>query len=629
MRSRMVALSIAVFLLAWPASAHARPGSTSAQASTPSQTNAAYAESNRTVRNTFVTTQQTSCYRPEVPAAQFNFGPAEGYSGETPCSPTTATTGEDTGLAPYLTQSHSNPGYPDSGPMVVKDHSESSLAADPAHPDHLIGSSKWETSPEGGIHVLGFFESYDGGRTWPFQGHIPGYEGWTQITDPSGAFDSYGNYYELQLPYQFSFNPDGSRNYSADAKIEPNPTRPNNVISLSEHPYKSENRRTSRQWSATNGNDPQTSRLDILRASESVALDKQWLTIDTRPDSPHRNRMYAMWSEYAVNGDLTSVASYADARPNGTHSPWSAPITLPSGPLTNGVTFVLPRVAANGWVYTPLSAFTGNVAAIGVDISKDGGKTWHYIGTASPNITTPPSDPPGTALANTTISDGIFTSFAVGNDPSGRGPLYLVWEDYRTGVSNVMLSASSNGGVSWSAPLRVNDNAHATDAFQPTVAVQDRAAGTVSVTFYDRRLPCPGTTRAADVPGTESYNAGLRLDTANPRSPVGAEPPYGVSNYCVDSSVQYYRANLTLFNDHAHNIRLTKHSWDPQLNPHRSSAQRSSTATFIGDYYGDVIIGGTNLFDFVSTFDSMTDINQRNPAHQMQQVLARLPVPTS
>ena len=113
------------------------------------QSSAAYAASNEAVTNTFVTTQQTSCYRPEVPAMQFDLGPVEGYSGETSCPAGTATTGEDTGLAPYRTQTASNPGYPDVGPMLVKDHSESFLAADPAHPGHLIGTSKWETSPEG------------------------------------------------------------------------------------------------------------------------------------------------------------------------------------------------------------------------------------------------------------------------------------------------------------------------------------------------------------------------------------------------------------------------------------------------------------------------------------------------
>src|SRR2546421_11448532 len=124
-----------------------------------------------------------------------------------------ATTGENTGSAEqnpttggiYPNQVGSAPGYPAAGPMLVNNHSESDLRVDPNHPSHVIASSKWFASAEGYNHVLGFYESFDGGKSWPVQGHIPGYEGWTDNTDPVGAFDGFGNYYELILPYQFAY----------------------------------------------------------------------------------------------------------------------------------------------------------------------------------------------------------------------------------------------------------------------------------------------------------------------------------------------------------------------------------------------------------------------------------------
>src|SRR2546427_3232493 len=62
------------------------------------------------VTNVFATTQ-TSCYRPEVPYGA-NAEPNDGYSGETACPPSGATTGENTGeLDPYPTQVGSNPGF--------------------------------------------------------------------------------------------------------------------------------------------------------------------------------------------------------------------------------------------------------------------------------------------------------------------------------------------------------------------------------------------------------------------------------------------------------------------------------------------------------------------------------------
>src|SRR5437879_12397952 len=53
------------------------------------------------VTNVFVTSQQVSCYRPEVPFL-VNNGPNDGYTGEVTCPG--ATTHEDTGrAAPYPT----------------------------------------------------------------------------------------------------------------------------------------------------------------------------------------------------------------------------------------------------------------------------------------------------------------------------------------------------------------------------------------------------------------------------------------------------------------------------------------------------------------------------------------------
>src|SRR5437016_8150932 len=96
--------------------------------------------------------------------------------------------------------------------MLVTDHSESDIRVDPTNPNRIIGSSKWFTGAEGYNHLLGVYESWDGGKTWPVMGHIPGYEGWTDNTDPVGAFDPYGNYYEQSCPTSFTTTRADSRN---------------------------------------------------------------------------------------------------------------------------------------------------------------------------------------------------------------------------------------------------------------------------------------------------------------------------------------------------------------------------------------------------------------------------------
>src|SRR5262249_34852725 len=147
------------------------------------------------------------------------------------------TTGEDIGVTPYPSQSGSNPGYATAGPMQVKEHAESNVQVDPTDSRHLIGIAKWFVSAEGDSNVNGFFESFDGGRTWPVQGHIPGYEGWTENTDPVGAFDGFGDFYVLMLPYQFFYRADGSHNFATGTSQLPNPSVAAEVLGIAVRPH--------------------------------------------------------------------------------------------------------------------------------------------------------------------------------------------------------------------------------------------------------------------------------------------------------------------------------------------------------------------------------------------------------
>lgn len=316
------------------------------------QSDAAYAASAvaHSVTNVSATTQRVSCYRPEVPF--FGTLPGNGYTGMTPCG-TTATTGENTGTTLYPSQVGSNPGFPATTPMVVKDHSESDIRVDPTNPNHLIASSKWAVSAEGYNHLLGFYESFDGGVTWPVQGHIPGYEGWTDNTDPVGAFDTFGNYYSLILPYEFFYTSSGGHSFKTNPNIEPNPSVPAEAITVAIRPAGSTD---ADDWSTSNGV------MDVVAPypAKGREPDKQWITIDTNPKSPHKNRIYAMWT---VFDSITAkpFVSYADARSDGTHTAWSAPIELPTaGNNPQGDTYLLPHVDGSGTVYTTVTNFTDN-----------------------------------------------------------------------------------------------------------------------------------------------------------------------------------------------------------------------------------------------------------------------------
>jgi hypothetical protein len=564
------------------------------------QSDAAYAASAAAhgVTNVFATTQRVSCYRPEDPYFGTLAGATglDGYSGMSACNGA-ATTGENTGASPYSSQIGSNAGFPAAGPMLVKDHSESDIRVDPTNPLHLIGQSKWAVSAEGYNHLLGFYESWDGGKTWPVQGHVPGYEGWTDNTDPIGAFDSYGNFYSLVLPYEFYYTSDGSHNFQTNQNKEPNPSVPAEAITVAirKHGAKGAN-----DWTSATA-------MDIVAPypDKGREPDKQWITIDLKSD-----RIYAMWTVFDGFAAVPYVST-AVARADGTHTAWSAPQVLPTaGSNPQGDTYLLPHVDGNGTVYTTITNFEPKqgfcCTNIILDRSTDGGVSWQSVSSVVTDVIAPPSTYP-----NTNFRDGIEDTFTVGSKRLSNGtyPLYVAYEDHSSGFGNLMITASFDGGQSWSSPIQINDNANpSVDEVQPNLTAA--ADGTVSVAFYDRRLACPSA-------GAEADAAGLQLDTANPDF-SGSLPPYGAQNYCVNTSVQFYNPWLKPI---GRNVRLSLHTWDPQLNSMKPDGIGGARG-FIGDYFGNITAAGVDYTTSVSTFDDGT-----NPSHFQQQVIATIAVP--
>jgi len=564
----------------------------------PGQSDAAFAASyaGKGVTNVSATTQRVSCYAPEV--TYFGaLGPNQGYvdGGMSPCGGS-ATTGEDPG--PYTTQDVSNPA------MRVKDHSESDIRVDPANPLHLIAQSKWFVNSEGYNHLLGFYESFDGGQTWPVQGHVPGYEGWTDNTDPVGAFDPWGNFYSLVLPYQFYYDKSGSHKYD-NGSNQINPTVPPEAVAVSVHPATTLTGKTAAaSWITTHNGGP-----DYLMTAPNASTndpDKQWIAIDTNPTSPHYGRVYAMWTVFVLNPAIV-YESHADARSDGTHTDWSTPQVLPTVSGKRFDTYLLPHVAPDGtvWTTTTLNPVAQGLAHndINLDWSTDGGATWQGPLPVAQDVITP-------TYQNTTFREGIIDTFAVGRTKSAAGfyPLYVAYEDGSSGLSNIYLTASYDGGHAWSSPILVNDNVGAVDELQPNLDVAPN--GTVAVAFYDRRLACPASGSG------EAAGSGIAHDPGTSASPG---TPWGRANYCVNSAIQFYRPNLAPI---GRNVRLSAHTWDPQLSaPHTSCI--CSSGTFLGDYFGVDSGGGYTYTTSISTFNYAGE----NGFFHQQQVVARIATP--
>lgn len=553
------------------------------------QSDAAFAASYAAAGVTSVsaTTQRTSCYRPEL-AYFASLSALDGYvnGGGSLCPG--FNTGEDQG--PYATQDAAGAANPS---MLVKDHSESDIRVDPTNPLHVIGQSKWFVNAEGYNHLLGFYESFDGGQTWPAQGHVPGYEGWTDNTDPVGAFDPWGNFYSFVLPYVFYYDKFGFHKYDNGSK-QINANVPPEAVTIAVRPHGAT---TATDWVTTHNGQPDY--VQTASNADTNVQDKQWIAIDTNTASPHYGRVYLMWTLFVLNPSVI-YESHADARPDGTHTDWSTPQVLPTVSGKRWDTYLLPHVAPDGTVYT---STTNNPqkqdfshANISVIWSTDGGVTWQGPLPVAQDVNVP-------TYQNTTFREGIVNTFAVGAKrvkTTGMYPLYVSYEDGSTGLSNVYLTASYDGGQTWTTPILVNDNSGPTEALQPNLGVAPN--GTAAVAFYDRRLPCPSG-------DAEAAAAGIAFD---PLAPLGAQ------NYCINTAIQFYRPNLAPI---GHNVRLSAHTWDPQLSaPHQVCI--CSSGTFIGDYFGVDSGGGYTYTSSVSTFNPGD-----NPSFYQQQVVAKIATP--
>jgi hypothetical protein len=113
--------------------------------------------------------------------------------------------------------------------------------------------------------------------------------------------------------------------------------------------------------------------------------------------------------------------------------------------------------------------------------SSDHGTSWSKPPvTIAENQAIGASDP----LSGTPIRDSADL-FSVSTSVSGT--IYVVWQDSRfsTGkYDGIALSASTDGGMTWSLPVQVNGDVKVA-AFSPTITV--RSDGVIAITYYDLR----------------------------------------------------------------------------------------------------------------------------------------------
>jgi hypothetical protein len=405
---------------------------------------------------------------------------------------------------------------------------------------------------------------------------------WTNNTDPNVDFDTKGRAYQATLPFNMwwgnQFNPDAAIGvvYSDDL---------------------------GRTWVKGNGG----KFLHHVPNQSSKTLgdveDKQWIAVNHFPGTTTVDDVFAAW---AVFNGSTVVIEYAISFDRGRTFTKPRRLTVPANQSGPSNTFVYPAYDAAGDVYIAFASFPACCDApanIWVTRSSDGGETWSpFVKVAGPLQTV-------SRLPNTTFRDGILEHFAA--SPTYRGHLYLVYEAWDGTQMDVNFTQSIDAGLTWSTPIKVNDNVDAagspTDQFQPQVAAGP--GGAVAVNFYDRRQACPD-------------------------DPSVLDADVGRTNFCIDVSLQAFKDSGSGAVPLGGNVRISTFTWDPEqprqridgIDQYACAGHRDPCPIgtgFIGDYFG-LAISGKNVYSlFVSThYPSSVTADDGGPVYYQQQVLS-------
>ena len=325
---------------------------------------------------------------------------------------------------------------------------EPDIAVDPNDSSVLTATFQQGRFQDGGSGDPGFATSHDGGETWT-DGNLP------------NLTVAVGGPFERASDPVVAFGPDGAV-YIQTLGINFSDCRSAVVVQRSD------------DGGLTFG-DPLTIQDDN---DCNILNDKNWLTVDTFPDSPHNGRIYAAWDVFTVDDSspLGSVSPivlrYSDDR----GETWSELISVSEDPQSSGIG-ALPLVRPDGDLTVVWDHFGVDFDEMVSQTSDDGGLTFSsplFIGDCS--CSSPPDMRTG-ALPSATV------------DPV-TGYLYASWQSTQfrhDGLNDIVLSRSTDGGASWGQLKRVNpDSPRAnTDHFTPDVAAY---GGTVHVNYYSRDL---------------------------------------------------------------------------------------------------------------------------------------------
>ena len=316
------------------------------------------------------------------------------------------------------------------GQNIVGDAAnEPSLCIDPLHPTRLAIGWRQFDDVRSGFRQAGWAYTTNAGATWTFPGVLePG----TFRSDPVLAADAGGVFYYLGVLT--------NGNYHSDL------------------------------WRSTNGG------VSWDFSGEALGGDKEWMTID-RTTGPGRGNLYEAWSpDFNFANDPNQIFT----RSTDGGQTWQTATSIPQHPYwgtldvgPGGELYVAGWDGAVFWVNRSTNAADASLAPTfnqTTQVDLGGGMIYGA-----------PVDPVG-------LLGQPWVAVDCSPGPNG-GNVYLLCTVSGTGdPANVMFARSTNSGLTWSAPLRINDDSPNAGAYH--------WFGTLSVAPNGRLDACWNDTRA-------------------------------------------------------------------------------------------------------------------------------------
>jgi hypothetical protein len=347
---------------------------------------------------------------------------------------------------------------------------EPSIATNPTNPLNVITTYQQGRISDGGNAGNGYSVTFDGGRTWT-HGNFP------------GLTLAVGGQFERSSDPVVAFLPDGTAFATGDAVNVATAGSPTAIAT----------------WRSIDGGlhwgSPVLITVDDAHLIEPEPLaveDKSWIAVDTGTGAGHHyGRIYVTWFRLGCQV-CADLAAYSDDEgvtwqtgPAGTGyvvEPASEAITLP---------FVLPNGDLAVVAEDNLEAQLTSIDRIRIDVAPGAGSVatggalvfsaQHQV--ALQRFTFPSQ----LTEADYSIAAAVDERTDTGA-PNGR--IFVVWADnsLRSDSTNdTFLSASSDGGTTWSSPVRVNPGPASDNVNHLAATPAVLADGTVLVAYRQRQ----------------------------------------------------------------------------------------------------------------------------------------------